>query len=111
MKRTKKTNPTSKTRAVLLKNIEEELRERIDNFLSSDDLNMGGGTIADRMFLLQVLQQMESYGNGEELTIASAFEICVRSQLCVVLTEAEYRGLRSNARKVLEMPVVASQVQ
>ena len=99
--------PRGKSRTALLKTIDKELRYRIDVLLSG----RSEATIADRMFLIQVLMQLESFSYGEELGIASAFETCIRNQGHVVLEASEYEGMRANARKVLEMPVATISVQ
>jgi len=111
MKQTpKKTNVAvarGKSRAALLKTIDKELRYHIDVLLSG----RSEATIADRMFLNQVLLQMESFSYGEELGIASAFETCIRNQGHVVLEASEYEGMRENTRKVLDMPLTTIAVQ
>ena|SRR5579864_3448539 len=106
MKCTKKTvAPREETRAALaLKAIDEELRDRIDGLISR-------GTVADRMFLVQVLMQLSSDGHGEELEIASAFETCIRNRNCVVLGASEYEGMLANTEKILERPAATSSVQ
>ena len=98
------TRRNEKRARLALRNIDKELRERVETLLAA-------GSVADRMFLTQVLMQMESDGHGEELNIASAFETCIRNRRCVVLGASEYEGMQANTRKVLEWPASTSPVQ
>ena len=78
--------PPFKASTAALSTIDRDLRRSIETFLT-------GSSIADRMFLAEVLQTVDCDGHGE-LAIAGAFESCIQGKRLVVVAAAEYEGMQ-----------------